>query len=74
MTPIRSLDIRRGEAWTPGRISLHMAMATAPDATLVKQKHNWRLWRWLLGGWLILPAFAVSVGLALLLLRIIATH
>ena len=71
---IRSLDIRKGERYTPGRVALHMALATAPEATLARPKpRRSRLWNWLAALYLLPPAVAVMVGVSLWLLRRIAT-
>lgn len=69
MTPIRSLDIRRGERWTPGYVAIHMALATAPATTLPKRKRRWRLWHYLALSWLSPSIMALSVIAALALLR-----
>jgi hypothetical protein len=60
-TPIRSLDIRRGEKWSTGRVALHMALATAPDAILARPKRRFRLWHFLAVAYLVPACAAMAI-------------
>lgn len=67
---IRSLDIRRGERWTAGRVAIHMALATHPQSAFPKAPKRlcapWKVVAWVA----ILPSIgALSVRAALALLR-----
>ena len=67
---IRSLDILPGERWTPGRVAIHMALASAPEATLrAHRPRGRRLWRYLAVAYITPSAFALAVIAALWILR-----
>ena len=81
MIPIESLDIRRSapqtamvhngatvQAWTRDRVAIHMAQATAFGQRAVLKRKR-RLWPWLLALYGTPIALAVSVIVALWLLR-----
>ncbi len=46
MTPIRSLSIRPGEKYTPGRLAHHMALATLPNTALPKSPGRRPFFTW----------------------------
>ena len=69
MTPIRALDIRKGERWTPGRVAIHIAMTTQPDATLLRPKRRWRIWRYIAGTFFVPSAAALAIVMAWQILR-----
>lgn len=67
---IRSLDIRRGEQPLDGRrLAIHMAQATAPEATLLRPKPRWGILH-AIGVLYVLPSgAALAVVAALWILR-----
>lgn len=70
MTTIRSLDILRGERWTPGRVAIHMAHATEPATALPRPRRlPRRLWRLVAWAGLMPSGMALSAIVALWLLR-----
>jgi hypothetical protein len=72
MTPIRALDIARYERWTPGRVALHMALATAIGQRRTPAKRKRRWWPWLpvlLAMYATPIVLAASVAVALWVLR-----
>ena len=59
---IRSLDIRRGERWTSGRVSYHMALATLSNTALPKPaKRRHRLWHFVAVAYLLPSGAALAV-------------
>lgn len=61
MTPIRSLDIRPKEAWTPGRVALHMAATTLPA---LRERKPAPIFTWRLIAYLaVLPTVAATAAI-----------
>jgi hypothetical protein len=69
MTPVRSLDIRPGEAWTPGRLPFHIALATLNNTALPKPpKRRPRLLHYIAWAYLMPSGAALATIAALKLL------
>jgi hypothetical protein len=66
---IRTLDIRRGERWTSGRLPLHMAAATIGHCRPARPRRRIRFWR--IMAWVaVLPNIAaIAMIAAITLLR-----